>query len=71
MKRTLDLVIAIGALPLCAIAVIAVCAIAIRLTSPGAAILRQQRVGRYEQLFTCFKLRDDAYQYAAGADARG
>jgi O-antigen biosynthesis protein WbqP len=56
MKRTLDVVLAIVALPFAAL-VIAGCAIAVRLTSPGRAILRQQRVGRYERPFACLKLR--------------
>jgi O-antigen biosynthesis protein WbqP len=56
MKRTFDLVVAIVALPL-AIPLVGICAIAVRLTSPGAAILSQQRIGRYERPFTCLKLR--------------
>jgi O-antigen biosynthesis protein WbqP len=56
MKRTLDVVIAIVALPF-AVLLICGCAVAIRLTSPGRAILCQQRVGRYERSFVCFKLR--------------
>jgi len=56
MKRTFDVVVAIAALPFAALAILG-CAIAIRLTSPGPAILRQQRVGRYEQPFICLKLR--------------
>jgi len=56
MKRALDLGLAILAAPF-AIVVIAFCAIAIRATSPGPAILRQQRVGRHSKRFTCYKLR--------------
>lgn len=56
MKRALDVVLAIVALPVAALLIFG-CAIAIRLTSPGKAILRQQRVGRNERSFACLKLR--------------
>lgn len=56
MKRALDLVLAVFGL-LVAAPVMLVCLVAIRLTSPGPALLRQTRIGRYEQPFTCFKLR--------------
>lgn len=56
MKRTLDLVLAVMGLPVAA-PVMLVCMVAIRLTSPGPTILRQVRIGRHEQPFTCFKLR--------------
>jgi O-antigen biosynthesis protein WbqP len=56
VKRALDLVLAVFGL-LVAAPVMLICLVAIRLTSPGPALLRQTRVGRYEQPFTCFKLR--------------
>ena len=56
MKRLFDVVMAIAALPV-AIPLILACAVAVRLTSPGAAILQQRRVGRHERSFTCLKLR--------------
>jgi len=37
--------------------IIAVCMILIRTGSPGPAIFRQNRVGRHEVPFTCYKLR--------------
>lgn len=55
-KRIFDLVLALASLPL-ALPIIAVCAAAVKLTSPGPAILRQVRVGRHEKLFICYKLR--------------
>jgi O-antigen biosynthesis protein WbqP len=56
MKRALDVVLAIVVLPFAALLIFG-CAIAIMLTSQGPAILRQQRVGRYERPFACLKLR--------------
>jgi O-antigen biosynthesis protein WbqP len=56
MKRVFDVVIAMVALPL-AFPFILACAVVVRLSSPGPAILRQQRVGRHERSFTCLKLR--------------
>ena len=56
MKRALDLVLALIGLPIAA-PVMLVCMVAIRLTSPGPAILRQTRIGRHERPFACFKLR--------------
>lgn len=55
-RRVLDLAIALGGLLLLA-PLLAVLAIAIRLESPGPAIFRQQRVGRYGRLFRIYKLR--------------
>jgi O-antigen biosynthesis protein WbqP len=55
-KRLFDLVLAsIAAVP--AVPIVLVCAGAIRLTSPGPAFFRQQRVGRGGKLFICLKLR--------------
>lgn len=56
MKRAVDLCLALLGLPLAA-PVMLVCMVAIRLTSPGPVILRQTRIGRNEQPFTCLKLR--------------
>jgi len=56
MKRPVDLSLAILGLPL-AVPVMLLCMLAIRLTSPGPMILRQTRIGRHEQPFTCLKLR--------------
>ena len=55
-KRIFDLLLALASLPL-AVPAIAICAVAIKLTSPGPAILRQVRIGRHEKPFLCFKLR--------------
>jgi O-antigen biosynthesis protein WbqP len=55
-KRVFDIVLCLlAAIP--AAALVLVCAVAIRLTSPGPAIFRQQRVGRGGAAFTCLKLR--------------
>jgi exopolysaccharide biosynthesis polyprenyl glycosylphosphotransferase len=56
MKRGLDLVVAISALVLMAPAMAAI-ALAIRLTSPGPAIFRQQRVTQGGRVFTMYKFR--------------
>jgi lipopolysaccharide/colanic/teichoic acid biosynthesis glycosyltransferase len=55
-KRALDLVLASLALIVTGPIVI-VAAIAVRLTSPGPALYRQVRVGRYGRAFTLYKLR--------------
>jgi len=56
LKRLLDL--SIGSLLLLAAApVMAVCAAAVRLTSPGSVLYRQTRVGRGQKPFTLYKLR--------------
>lgn len=56
LKRILDIVAACASLiflsPLMAIA-----AVFVRQSSPGPAIFSQQRVGRNEQIFTCYKFR--------------
>ena len=55
-KRLFDLMLAsVAAVP--ALPIVLVCAAAIRLTSPGPAIFRQQRVGRRGKPFFCLKLR--------------
>jgi len=56
MKRALDLALVLAVLP-AAVPVALLCMAAIRLTSPGPAILAQTRVGRHEQPFACYKLR--------------
>ncbi|MCT8990927.1 sugar transferase, partial [Chelativorans sp. SCAU2101] len=65
-KRAFDLVLALASLPL-ALPIIAICAAAVKLTSPGPAILRQVRVGRHEKPFiwtpritSRFRLRFDS-----------
>jgi O-antigen biosynthesis protein WbqP len=55
MKRLFDILISLTLLPP-AIVLILVCAVAIRLSSPGPAIFRQLRVGMHEKPFTCLKL---------------
>jgi lipopolysaccharide/colanic/teichoic acid biosynthesis glycosyltransferase len=55
-KRALDIVGA-GVVLVVVAPVLAVAMAAIRLTSRGPAIFRQQRVGRHEQPFTILKLR--------------
>ncbi len=63
-KRTLDLVVAavamVAALPLLAIA-----AVAIRLSSPGPVLYRATRVGRGGRPFTMYKLRTMHVNHAA------
>ncbi len=56
LKRGLDLLI--GTLTLIALApVYAICAIAIKLDSPGPVLFRQRRIGRDDQAFEVFKFR--------------
>jgi lipopolysaccharide/colanic/teichoic acid biosynthesis glycosyltransferase len=55
-RRTLDLMLAFFGL-MCFSPVFAVLAVAVRLSSPGPIIFRQQRVGRMGQLFTIYKFR--------------
>jgi O-antigen biosynthesis protein WbqP len=56
MKRTFDICLALLLLPFALLPIITL-GVVIRLTSPGPAIFRQKRIGRYEKPFTCFKLR--------------
>ena len=57
------------------IPIVLLCAAAIRLTSPGPAIFRQERVGRHGRPFICLKLRSmrsgtgDAPSHQTGAAA--
>ena len=55
-KRGVDIVLAGAALALLALPMAAV-ALAIRLTSPGPILFRQERLGRYGRPFTLFKFR--------------
>jgi sugar transferase (PEP-CTERM system associated) len=55
-KRLLDLVAA-GAGLVLAVPIMAIVAAAIRLTSPGAALYHQQRVGQHGRIFTVHKFR--------------
>lgn len=56
VKRALDVLVALVLLPP-ALAIIALCAIAIKVDSPGPAFYTQRRVGRGGGLFTLPKLR--------------
>jgi exopolysaccharide biosynthesis polyprenyl glycosylphosphotransferase len=56
LKRLLDLVGG-SLLLLTALPAIALCALAVRLTSPGPILYRQQRIGRGQRAFTLWKLR--------------
>jgi exopolysaccharide biosynthesis polyprenyl glycosylphosphotransferase len=56
VKRALDLVLSTLALVLLA-PVLAACAIAIKLDSPGPVLFRQRRIGRDDQPFEVFKFR--------------
>lgn len=55
-KRFFDIALAIILLPI-AFPVLFLCSIFIIFTSDGPVIFRQKRVGRYENIFTCYKLR--------------
>lgn len=55
-KRLIDLTLGTASL-LCALPVMAIVAIAIRLDSPGPIIFRQQRVGENGRCFTMYKFR--------------
>jgi lipopolysaccharide/colanic/teichoic acid biosynthesis glycosyltransferase len=56
VKRAFDIAFSLGALAVAAPAV-ALAALAIKLTSPGPVLYRQERIGRDGSLFTIFKLR--------------
>jgi len=55
-KRVLDVVVAGGLLVVLS-PLLAVVAIAIKATSPGPVVFRQQRVGKDLRIFTCLKFR--------------
>lgn len=56
VKRALDLLLCLMALPL-VIPVLAVCAVAVRLTSDGPVLFRQKRLGKDGCIFEILKLR--------------
>ena len=56
MKRAIDLTSGVVGLVVCAPVLIGLIVL-IRWTSPGGGLLRQRRIGRYGQVFTCYKLR--------------
>ncbi len=56
LKRAFDVAFSLGAL-VCFSPVLAVCAAAIKATSPGPVFFRQERVGRDGRRFTLYKLR--------------
>ncbi len=56
LKRALDFAVA-GLLLLLALPVMALCAVAVRATSPGPVLYRQERVGRGGRRFTLWKFR--------------
>jgi lipopolysaccharide/colanic/teichoic acid biosynthesis glycosyltransferase len=56
MKRAMDITGSLGALALCA-PLLAVIAAAVKLTSKGPVIFRQERVGQYGKRFTFLKFR--------------
>jgi len=61
IKRILDIAISLGALILAA-PLIALCAAAVRLDSPGPAFFLQRRVGKAGKPFTIYKLRSMAVE---------
>jgi len=56
VKRLMDLVLCLLALPI-VLPMIAVCALAVRLDTPGAPLFSQQRTGRNGRRFRMYKLR--------------
>jgi lipopolysaccharide/colanic/teichoic acid biosynthesis glycosyltransferase len=60
IKRTLDVLACLALAPFI-LPVMLVCAIAIRMDSPGPAILRQKRIGRGGRVFQLYKLRTMYY----------
>ncbi len=55
-KRVFDLILSVIALPLL-LPIMAVTAVAIKIDSPGPAIFKQERVGKWGRKFTCYKFR--------------
>jgi exopolysaccharide biosynthesis polyprenyl glycosylphosphotransferase len=56
VKRFVDVVVA-AVITVVSLPLLALLALAIRLESPGAPLLRQKRVGLNGRIFTCFKFR--------------
>lgn len=56
VKRTLDIGICIALLPMIVL-VLGVCAIAVRLDTPGPVLFKQQRTGRHGHRFSMYKFR--------------
>ncbi|UHD18716.1 sugar transferase [Thiocapsa bogorovii] len=56
LKRTLDILLA-GPLFILLLPIFGLLALAIRLESPGPALFKQTRVGRWGQIFTMYKFR--------------
>jgi lipopolysaccharide/colanic/teichoic acid biosynthesis glycosyltransferase len=56
LKRTLDILLA-GPLFILLLPIFGLLVLAIRLESPGPALFKQTRVGRWGQIFTMYKLR--------------
>jgi sugar transferase (PEP-CTERM system associated) len=76
MKRAFDIIVSLGLL-VCALPVMAITAIVVRLESPGSALYRQERVGFGGTSFNILKfrsMRDDAerdgIRWAANGDSR-
>jgi exopolysaccharide biosynthesis polyprenyl glycosylphosphotransferase len=72
VKRTLDLVLG-GLLLVLAAPLMIVIALAVRLTSPGPALFKQERIGRHGKPFTIYKFRsmvNDAEQLKASLTER-
>ncbi len=56
LKRLFDLVLALACLPVIA-PLLAICAVLIKLESPGPVFFVQQRLGRNNRRYRCYKLR--------------
>jgi len=80
MKRFLDLVVSISAFVICTPVMVA-CALAVKLTSHGPALFRQQRLGQHGKPFAVLKFRSmyvdcpemwnpDGSAYTASIDRR-
>jgi lipopolysaccharide/colanic/teichoic acid biosynthesis glycosyltransferase len=55
-KRVFDLILCVIALPVVA-PILALTAVIIKLDSPGPALFKQERVGKWGKKFTCYKFR--------------
>ena len=56
VKRAIDIILSIGAIALLS-PLFLLCSLMILITDGAPIILRQQRVGQFEELFTCYKFR--------------